>query len=127
MSKRIQIIFVLSAWLLATGVQWDLVQVAGWGKMFATYSQTMSLTEAVKKTFSGEMCGVCEVVSTAKQGSGDHDLPGMARAEGKLVCISQAAPVIYFQIAEPARWTFSDLSPLSAQRATPPTPPPRVA
>ena len=63
MFRRLQLIAVLLAWLLATGSQWDGAQVFAWGKMVATYSRTMPLTAAVRLTFTpGNECDVCVVV-----------------------------------------------------------------
>jgi hypothetical protein len=49
MRRKFSLILTLAAWLLATGSHWDLVQTFGWGRMIATYSQSMSFAQAVKK------------------------------------------------------------------------------
>lgn len=72
-ARRFSLITVLVAWLLATGVHWDFVQVIGWGRMIVTYTtaQEMSLAEALRYTFSGEAsCRVCETVTEAKNADG---------------------------------------------------------
>ena len=82
MRHKLSLVLTLCAWLLATGSHWDVVQTFAWGRMIATYSQTMSLTQAVEKTFSaGATCGVCAVVATAK--SQDSANPAAPTAPGK--------------------------------------------
>jgi hypothetical protein len=128
MRRRLSILSLLFAWLLATGSQWDLVQTFAWGKMIVSYARTMPLTEAVRLTFTpGNMCGLCSAVSEAKQQQKDDALPG--EPSGKLVKIPlvfQAASV--FVATAP---TVQGLSPdellemQSVARAAPPVPPPR--
>ena len=127
MRQKISLILTLSAWLFATGSQWDLVQTFAWGRMIAGYSQEMSLPAAVKKTFSPEtMCDLCHAVADAKQSSESKaGVPG-AKNLGKilLVCAPDRSA---FLIPSPTRLgllpAFSP--PASADRAAPPSPPPR--
>ena len=127
MRQKISLILTLSAWLFATGSQWDLVQTFAWGRMIAGYSQEMSLPAAVKKTFSPEtMCDLCHAVADAKQSSeSDAGVPG-AKNPGKilLVCSPDRSA---FLTPSPTRLgvlpAFS--RPASADRAAPPSPPPR--
>ncbi len=130
MRHRISLILTLTAWLLATGSHWDLVQTFGWGRMIATYYQSMSFAQAVKKTFSaGETCGVCDAVTTAKQkDAADASAPtAPAKSFGKihLVFTPDSAPAqliltVVFQ------WSPSDQTVPTATRAAPPLPPPRA-
>ena len=126
MSKRIQLIAVLLAWLLSTGAQWDLVQTFGWARMVSKYAQTMSLTEAVKKTFSGEMCGVCEIVSEAKQQEHDKNVPSVGKMDAKILLVLHPVPEFIFSATESEAWSLSDTSIMSVERGAPPLPPPRV-
>ena len=128
MRRRLSLISLLCAWLLATGSQWDLVQTFAWGKMIVTYAETMPLTDAVRLTFTPDnMCGVCEAVSEAKQQQADDTLPG--EPAGKLVKIPlvfQASP--NFVASAPAVLGLSPAALLEMQgvaRAAPPVPPPR--
>ena len=67
MPKSLKILIALCVWLFSTGVHWDALQVVGWARMVALYSNEMSLEAAVKKTFDGqELCGVCETVSQGR-------------------------------------------------------------
>ncbi len=125
MHQRVKIITVLFAWFLATGTPWDLVQTFGWGRMIAQYAQSMPLSEAVKRTFSGEMCGVCEVVNDARQA----DDPALPRLGGgfdpKLLALA-IPPTLVFAAPAAEPWPrATELAP-SLARAAPPVPPPRA-
>jgi hypothetical protein len=124
--KRLQIFVVLVAWFMATGAQWDLVQTFGWGRMIVNYSRSMQLSAAVKKTFGGEMCGICRAVNQAKQQEEKSNVPALT-VKAKLVMICSPAPQFVLSAPDRAAWSPSDREPLSAGRPVPPTPPPRVA
>jgi len=126
---RIQILVVLVAWFLATGCQWDIAQVVAWSNMFAGYSKDMTVTAAVQKTFSGEMCPICRAVQKGKQAQ-EHDgaKTPEAKTPGKLLDV---CPLIATtRIAQPrvtALAFFAAVAPMFGQaRATPPLPPPRA-
>jgi hypothetical protein len=128
MRRQLSLVLTLVAWLLATGSQWDAAQTFAWGRMIATYARSMSVAQAVNKTFAGEMCDLCVAVQDAKQG---HNPAGTPAPENKL------AAKIILVCAPGARWIASPTllctglaaavaAPLSAERGTPPSPPPRV-
>lgn len=130
MRHKLSLILTLCAWLLATGSHWDLVQTFAWGRMVATYSQSMSLTKAVQKTFSVEgMCGLCETVFTAKQKqSPDTDAVGAAgKSLGKILLVfapEATAPLLLGPVIFSG--SPSDQTAPSPTRAAPPVPPPRA-
>ncbi|HRE84467.1 MAG TPA: hypothetical protein PLN52_25720 [Opitutaceae bacterium] len=127
MLKRVQITSVLFLWFLATGAQWDVVQTFGWARMVTQYAQSMSLAEAVKKTFSGDMCGVCEVVREAKQQSeSSKTFPHSEKTEGKLVLSTAPSAEFTFTRLSNVVWKNEDVFVPSFGRASPPTPPPRA-
>ncbi len=127
MRRRISLILTLTAWLLATGSHWDLVQTFAWGRMIASYSQTVPLAEAIRLTFTPEnMCGVCSAVATAKQESDPAAIPG-GKLDGKVLLVFSpvpapviAAPSFLSRIFDPSTVPVSE-------RAAPPVPPPRFA
>ena len=129
MRRQLSLILTLTAWLFATGGHWDLVQTFGWGRMIVTYSQSMSLRQAVEKTFAGDtLCGVCEMVQGGKQqqDAAGTKAPG-TKAPEKIVFISTHGVLVY---ATPAP-LFAGRVPavsalLSADRTAPPLPPPRT-
>ena len=65
--RQLQVLTLCFAWLCANGALWDAVQVVAWGKMIRDYSQIMSFTQAVQKTFDGSgACEICAVVDDVK-------------------------------------------------------------
>lgn len=124
MAKRGQLIAVLFAWLLATGTQWDLVQVFGWAQMIVNYARVMPLEQAIKKTFSGEMCQVCEAVNDAKQEPAVPVNPG--QKDAKIFLAVHPISHLVLPAPEIALWSPSDPSVRSFDRGAPPLPPPRA-
>ena len=130
MRRKFSLILTLAAWLLATGSHWDLVQTFGWGRMIATYSQSMSFAQAVKKTFSaGATCGVCDAVATAKQQDAADatapTAPGKSFGKIPLVFAPDSTPALLI-LPVVFLWSPSDQTVPSATRAAPPLPPPRA-
>ncbi len=120
---------MLTAWLLATGSHWDLLQTFAWGRMIATYSQSMSLSQAVKLTFTPDnLCGLCQSVSEAKQQQAhDTALPNEAKSFGKILLIFQPVAVFVLRAPISAPWDWSHAVAACRDRSPPPLPPPRVA
>jgi hypothetical protein len=127
MRRKLSLIAMLFAWLLATGSHWDLVQTFAWGRMIATYSQSMSLTEAVRLTFTPDnLCGICESVSAAKQQQGhDAALPTEGKAFGKILLVYQPVPVVFAPLLSSVHLPCDKTLPLGRERLEPPVPPPR--
>ena len=130
MRRKLSLVLTLCAWLLATGSHWDLVQTFAWGRMIATYSESMSFTQAVQKTFSaGATCGVCDAVATAKQQeTADSSAPtAPGKSFGKILLVfapESLSPLFILPVVLP--WSPGDQSALSVCRAAPPLPPPRA-
>lgn len=126
MRRKLSLITMLTAWLLATGSHWDLVQTFAWGRMIATYSQTMSVAQAVQLTFTADtLCGLCESVSEAKQQQ-DSAAASDAKAVGKITLIYQAQSVWVAEVPECGRWNAGDVAPNGIEGDPPPVRPPRV-
>ncbi len=126
MLRRFQLITLLLAWFATTGAQWDLVQTFGWARMVANYSRSMPLLQAVQRTFSGEMCGVCELVNTAGQKEQQQSPAPGGKLETKLVFLAQPAVAYVVPVVLKQDWVVRDLAMAGAGRAAPPTPPPRA-
>jgi hypothetical protein len=66
--------------IMAIGLQWMLVQSAGWASMLVRYSQEGSLMQAVEMTFDGEHpCELCKLAARGvqedqKKDSAAHEL-----------------------------------------------------
>jgi len=126
MRRKLSLIAMLTAWLLATGSHWDLVQTFAWGRMIATYSQSMPLAQAVKLTFTPDnLCGVCESVSEAKQQQ-DPTVPSDAKAPGKILLVFEPASVFVAELALAGQWMSCEASPVLRDGSPPPVPPPRA-
>lgn len=129
MRQRVSFILALSSWLVATGSHLDVVQTIGWGRMFASYAQTMSLTEAARLTFTSDnLCGVCTFVQTSKQAREGQAAPVPAGAsDSKVILAFQASPVFVLRSPPVAPWLAEQRTAAGASRSAPPTPPPRAA
>jgi len=127
---KFSLILTLCAWLLATGSHWDLVQTFAWGRMIASYSQSMAFTKAVQKTFSVEgMCGVCVAVQDGKKQDGSANrTPGApGKSLGKILLVfapAITAPLLFSSASCP--WSHSDQLTPTSDPAAPPVPPPRA-
>lgn len=126
MRRRLAIFSLLTAWLLATGSQWDFVQVFAWSRMFAGYVQTMTVGEALAETFDAEKpCSLCCAVREAKQQE-RKQLPPEFRLREKLILIFQPAAEFVATVSHEARWPISECFLTGRGRAEPAVPPPRV-
>ncbi|HWA86747.1 MAG TPA: hypothetical protein VG710_11020 [Opitutus sp.] len=128
MRRQLSLVFALIAWLLATGSEWDLVQTFAWGRMIAGYSQRMSFTEAVAKTFTPEtMCNLCRVVAAAKQQAGKNPAVPVAKTAGKIPLVCAPVHVVVFGSHFALAHLLAPLgAPVSTGRSAPPSPPPRA-
>ena len=129
MRRQVFLVLTLTAWLLATGSHWDLVQTFGWGRMIVTYSRSMPLRQAIEKTFSGDtLCGVCELVQGAKsqQDANGAKVPG-PKAPEQIYFVSTPGVLVYATPAPLCAGLVPAVSALlSADRTAPPLPPPRT-
>ena len=127
MRRRIAILSLLTAWLLATGSHWDFVQVFAWGRMFAGYAKTMSVGEALEQTFDPEKpCALCSAVRKAKEEKDSKALPPEGKLREKIVMVFQPTLMLFASVPESNPWWHHEPEPLSAEKAAPPVPPPRV-
>jgi hypothetical protein len=125
--RKVRIFAALTAWMLATGSHWDFVQAFAWGRMIYGYSHTMTVADAVEKTFApGNMCSICRLVERARR-SQDSKPAAQVKAETKiaLFCPPVPHPVVTPPVS--ARWRTKDPTMLTIERAAPPLPPPRLA
>lgn len=126
MRRRLAIFSLLTAWLLATGSQWDFVQVFAWGRMFVGYSQTMSVGEALAETFDADKpCSLCCAVREAKQQE-NKQVPPEHRLREKLVLVFQPTPQFVAEVGDAIRWPVEKSSLSGRGRAEPAVPPPRA-
>ncbi len=59
---------LVAALCLSLGIQWALLQSVAWTGMLISWSQEVSLVEAVKNTFDGEHpCPLCKAVESGRK------------------------------------------------------------
>src|SRR5690606_36229902 len=67
-------ILLLTAWLLATGSHWDVVQAFAWGRMLVTNAQVLPLRDALELTFSTDgRCDLCATVQEHRPSATDDE------------------------------------------------------
>jgi hypothetical protein len=124
--RKLAVGSILLAWLLATGVQWDVVQAFAWVKMFTANAHTLPLGQAIARTFSpAGRCHLCRAVSAAKKQHATGTAP-REKSEGKILLLPP--PVSDLVLARPhfEAWPPAVVCCASADRAAPPLPPPRA-
>lgn len=127
MRYKLSLILTLSAWFFATGSHWDLVQTFAWGKMFASYSQSMSYTDAAKLTFSADnLCGVCKIVVDAEQNETDRENTPGKSGPREIQLAYAPVPQVILTAPDSLSWSLSDRRMPPPSGAAPPTPPPRA-
>ncbi|PTY07167.1 hypothetical protein DB347_07595 [Opitutaceae bacterium EW11] len=127
MRRRIAILSLFTAWLLATGSHWDLVQTFAWGRMMVRNVQVVSFRQALEDTFDGEKpCEICLAVAKAKQQQDASSAPPESKLRDKIPLDCQPVRVMVLGLAAGPRWPMDVFSPKSAEEAQPPVPPPRV-
>src|SRR5581483_10646706 len=88
---------LLLAWLCANGAVWNLAQAVAWTRMFADYTQTLTVGEALRETFDPQKpCPLCVAVQQAR--AADHEqnpasAPLPAAGKLDLVCDSTPRPL----------------------------------
>ena len=117
---------MLVLWFMATGAQWDLIQIFAWGRMTVEHAHSMPLSQAVAKTFDGEMCGICRMVANAKKQEQSRSNFPELKMESKILLFFQAAPKIVVEAPRTAAWLPAEASVITAGRSAPPVPPPRA-
>lgn len=125
---RLKVFGVLFAWLLVAGAQWDVLQAVAWSRMFVGYAQQMSMKAAVRQTFSGEMCGMCETVQKGK--AEQERSPGQAPQQGKIRVLEIVLNSASTLVVPPQRSELGMVPACPAivgyGRTPPPLPPPRA-
>jgi hypothetical protein len=124
--SRRQLIILLCAWLLATGVHWDAIQVVAWSRMFADNARTLPVLAAVRQTFDPrEMCGMCCAVQQAKREQREAAAVGQGVGKAPLVIQPVARVVVAAPDGQPRMTSESEVP--AVERDAPPVPPPRHA
>ena len=64
----------LVAWLAASGLSWDLLQVVAWTKMSVENAARRSVGEAVTKALADAPCAMCKVAQDGRKQSEQQPL-----------------------------------------------------
>ena len=126
MSKRLSSIFLLFAWLCASGTLLDTIQVFAWARMFVGYTQSMSIAEAAVKTMDPEKpCPICLAVRRAREAEPHHQSALLQTSVVKMLL----APVQNEPFIPPPirpEWCETNLVLMVSWRPPVPVPPPRT-
>ncbi|HEY4301948.1 MAG TPA: hypothetical protein VGM73_13810 [Candidatus Didemnitutus sp.] len=116
------------AWLCATGLFWDGVQAVAWGRMFAGYARTESVTVALADTFDASRpCELCRAVGAARD-TARHELPNPSnsdRSAPRVLFLAENSLCLMPAVA-PAAWPAESTRLLRARTDEVPVPPPRA-
>ena len=128
MRSRLSLFTLLLAWLLATGSQWEIVQVFAWGRMITESVRTESLSCAIQDTFEGKApCAICRLVSAVKKQMPDEAPASSQEERLKVFLIAFAPEKPRMAPLQTCIGTVdTERSMESALRGAPPVPPPRV-
>jgi hypothetical protein len=92
----------LVAWLGASGLSWDLLQVVAWVKMSAENARSMDVSSAVSKTLNDAPCSLCCAVKEGRESSDSSAPAGRTeqakakeKAQGSLWAASEAPEPIH--------------------------------
>jgi hypothetical protein len=124
--KQVAILSLLLAWLCANGALLEGVQVFAWAKMFAGYTQSMTVAAALRETFDpAKPCEMCLGVAAAKDTAKKQLPAAVENSTGKIVLALEAANK--FVVAPvPEAWPpIATMAALSRSEAVP-VPPPRA-
>ena len=126
MRRILSIGMLLFAWLCANGLLLDAAQVFAWSRMFAGYSETMTVGAALRETFDpNKPCELCVGVAEARDAQDAAKAPLAAQNDVKLVLALEASPVVVFS-APASAWPAASPEPALVRRDPVPVPPPRV-
>lgn len=126
MRKPVASLCLLFAWFCANGALLESVQVFAWAKMFAGYTETMSVGAALRETFDpAKPCEMCVGVAAAKETARQQLPHAVERAAEKLTLALDTPAVVIFE-APPQSWP-APLARTAVSRIDPvPVPPPRA-
>ncbi len=128
MRHKLPRILLLSAWLVATGGLWILVQVVAWTRMFSTEVATMSVIEAAENTFSADnKCQMCLIVERGKRTTQDETGGAVSSLVGKAPVVFQSVTRIFVSPPDAMLALRPESGIAAYRRDVPPVPPPRLA
>lgn len=126
MRRKLAISCLLLAWFCANGAVWNVVQVAGWVKMFHDYAQVMPAAQALELTFDGSApCDMCNIAQAGQDATRDPLAPALGGGPEKILLISECVPASVL-VAPECSWPGVGNDAGLTRTETVPVPPPRV-
>lgn len=127
MSRKFLHLTFLSAWLLASGGVWDIVQVVAWGRMFSHRLDTLPALEAARQTFlPGEKCNLCLAVEDGKKAQGESAGAAGTDFSSKVPLVIPAVTCVRVNPPDGVSRVRLEAGYARSWREVPPLPPPRV-
>ena len=97
MRRSASLAALLFAWLCATGMLWDVVQVLAWGRMFTAYAEKENVAAALNDTFdSRRPCALCQALNAARDTT-RHESPAPTspgRASERVLFLCENIPSV---------------------------------
>lgn len=118
----------LAAWAMASGLSWDLLQVAAWVNMSTANARTMSAGAAVAKTMTDEACPLCKAASAGRAQSEQSPLAKSEAVKAK-VKADATLPLMslgFAALCEHRLETVAERWAVISQFEEVPVPPPKV-
>lgn len=124
--KSLSIVAITLAWLCANDVGWNAVQVFAWARMFTQYTQSMTVSAALRETFDpAKPCDICRLVTHAKESAPAQAPLAPERGAEKLLLTCEQ-PTLFFFSSLARDWPDAIPLPVSARTEPVPLPPPRA-
>lgn len=125
--RKFSIACLLTAWVCANGLVWNVVQVVAWARMFQQFSQVMPAAQALRVTFSGEApCALCKLSQTAHDTERKQLPPeaALGASDKLLLACDASAPIILLR--PDAAWPGAGPATGLTRPEAVPVPPPRA-
>jgi hypothetical protein len=124
--RTFSITCLLFGWLCANGAVWNVVQAVAWGRMFATYAQTLSVGAALRETFNpAKPCEICVAVKAARTADCERAPTAPAPQSAKVDLAIELPSVFVFSMPQ-VSWPQVREPAVLARTDSVPVPPPRV-
>jgi hypothetical protein len=115
------------AWLAASGLSWDLLQVVAWTKMSVENAAERSVGAAVTKALADAPCAMCKAAQSGRKQSEQQPLakedPAKGKAKADTSCEVLAVSGLQDFQGRPHGWPTDEVG--LARACEVPVPPPR--
>lgn len=88
----------LVAWLGASGLSWDLLQVLAWTKMSVDNASQLTASAAVSKTLKDAPCALCKVAQDGRKNTEQSPLAKEEGAKVKAKADPVAGEILYLTV-----------------------------